>query len=88
MKKYLVRDDDGTEWEDAREFVEADPHDAAEAFAKWQCHRDSECYNRYESGKFLDVKEWNTGVVTIVSVSVSFDPHFHSRIERSADQPI
>lgn len=88
MKRYLVRNPDhGTGWEDARDFVEADPHDAAEMFAQRECASDSESYRTYESGVLVEVKEWNTGRITFVSVHVSFKPTFHSTIQRSADQP-
>jgi hypothetical protein len=41
-----------------------------------------EYYSSYESGRFLEVKEMAVETSKLVSVSVSFDPHFRSKIER------
>lgn len=96
MKVFLVREYmDGTAWEDARRIVGADEHEVAEAFAKWQCHRDCESYNTYESGKFIEVRFYAANESdqaaataepvtesTLVTVSVSFEPHFRSRVGR------
>lgn len=60
-----------------------DEHAAAKIHARRQCAGDTECYSSYESGKFLEVKESSADTSTLVSVSVSFDPHFSSRIERT-----
>lgn len=87
---------DGTDWEDARRVAAPDEHDAAESFAQWQCNTDSETYNAYETGKHLEVRFYATdqsnqaaeeagkGVTesTLVGVTVTFDPRFHSRVER------
>lgn len=88
MNRYLVRNPEGgIQWEGAEDVIAADPHEAAEKFARRQCASDPEYYRRYEDGRRLETKEWNSGRVTVVKVDVTFDPVFHSRIEPPAHQP-
>jgi len=98
MKYWLVRDYDPdpkkcTPWDDIVQIQAGDEHEAAEQHARRECASDAECYVGYESGRFLEVKEasrtpYGTRLdvreetSTLVSVTVSLEPHFSSRIER------
>lgn len=84
MKLYLAREYmDNSDWLDAMRIAGADAHEAAENFARHQCGQDPAAYKSYESGRFVEVREKGSPTSTLVSVSVTFDPHFSSRIERT-----
>lgn len=84
MDKYRVRrPEHGEEWEDARVVSATDTLSVAEEYAERQCSEDPECYRSYESGVFLEVQHVESGEVVDVSVTVSFDPSFYARVQKS-----
>lgn len=88
MKLFFAREYmDGSDWRDALRVQGADAHEAAENYARYQCGQDPATYSSYESGRFVEVREKDADTSTLVSVSVSFDPHFSSRIERTLTLP-
>jgi hypothetical protein len=87
MPWYIVRDYEADTkkaipWDDIVQIEAEDAQAAAKRHAQKDCNIDPEIYRLYESGRFLEVKESSAETSTLVSVSVSFDPHFSARIER------